>query len=321
MLFQSCINSFCREETIDGYMSPTTGNLTTANKRVRMKTFPPYLVVQMRRYYVASDWSAKKMNVLVDVPESLDLAELRGSGPAAGEDILDEAEIAAAAGVAGGAGSREATVVPNASIVEQLMGMGFSENASKRAALATGNSSAEASMEWVFAHMEDSDFNDPLPEASAPAPAAATAAAAADPESVQMLCSMGFSEKHAAFALRACSGSLERAADWLFSHADDLDAACTETGAAGDGGHQSGAGGTPEQPAAFDGEGRYTLFAIVSHIGPNTGSGHYVCHIRKDDRWVLFNDEKVAASSSPPLDLGYLYFFKRNDWDSKEFRP
>eukprot|EP00976_Prorocentrum_cordatum_P064603 1177557-Prorocentrum_minimum.AAC.6 len=43
------------------------------------------------------------------------------------------------------------------------MAMGFSENGSKRAALATGNSSAEASMEWVFAHMEDPDFNDPLP--------------------------------------------------------------------------------------------------------------------------------------------------------------
>ena len=28
-------------------------------------------------------------------------------------------------------------------------------------------------------------------------------------------------------------------------------------------------------------------------------------------RWVLFNDEKVAASENPPLDRGYLYLFKR----------
>eukprot|EP00951_Prasinocladus_malaysianus_P018108 scaffold143861_cov22-Prasinocladus_malaysianus.AAC.1 len=43
---------------------------------------------------------------------------------------------------------------PSPEIVSQLMSMGFSKNGSKRAALATGNSSAEASMEWVFAHME-----------------------------------------------------------------------------------------------------------------------------------------------------------------------
>ena len=178
-------------------------------------------------------------------------------------------------------------------------------------------------MEWVFAHMEDSDYNDPLPEAPAAAGGGGGEAPPADPESVQMLCAMGFAERHAACALLACGGSLERAADWLFSHADDLDAACDaqSDGAGRQPGGGAGAGVGAEQPAAFDGEGKYTLFAIVSHIGPNTGSGHYVCHIRKDDRWVLFNDEKVAASSSPPLDLGYLYVFRRNDWDPKHFRP
>ena len=35
----------------------------------------------------------------------------------------------------------------------QLMGMGFSENGSKRAAVATNNAGTEASMEWVLAHM------------------------------------------------------------------------------------------------------------------------------------------------------------------------
>ena len=52
--------------------------------------------------------------------------------------------------------------------------------------MATGNNNAEAAMEWVFGHMEDPDFNDPLPDpaAAAPAAAAAAAAAAADPEKV-----------------------------------------------------------------------------------------------------------------------------------------
>ena len=28
-------------------------------------------------------------------------------------------------------------------------------------------------------------------------------------------------------------------------------------------------------------------------------------------RWVIFNDEKVAASQEPPLDRGYLYLYRR----------
>ena len=49
-------------------------------------------------------------------------------------------------------------------------------------------------MEWVLAHMEDADFNDPLPAPSGSAPVQA-AAAAPDPESLAMLESMGFSQK------------------------------------------------------------------------------------------------------------------------------
>ena len=56
-----------------------------------------------------------------------------------------------------------AAAVPDATIVQAIVGMGFSENAGKRAALATTNSGAEAATNWLFAHMEDPDLNDPLP--------------------------------------------------------------------------------------------------------------------------------------------------------------
>jgi ubiquitin carboxyl-terminal hydrolase 5/13 len=46
---------------------------------------------------------------------------------------------------------------------------------------------------------------------------------------------MGFSERQARGALAACQGSLERAADWLFSHMDDLEAAVEAALAAGGG--------------------------------------------------------------------------------------
>lgn len=54
----------------------------------------------------------------------------------------------------------------------------------------------------------------------------------------------------------------------------------------------------------------YALKAFVSHIGSSAQAGHYVCHIRKDDKWVIFNDRKVAESVDPPKDLGYLYIYE-----------
>lgn len=46
-------------------------------------------------------------------------------------------------------------------------------------------------------------------------------------------------------------------------------------------------------------------------MGNSSMVGHYVCHIKKEGRWVIFNDEKVAVSQNPPIDLGYLYIYER----------
>lgn len=68
---------------------------------------------------------------------------------------------------------------------------------------------------------------------------------------------------------------------------------------------------TSVDAALPDGEGKYRLLGLVSHIGTSTHCGHYVAHINKDGKWVIFNDVKVAASKDPPKDMGYLYFFER----------
>lgn len=62
-----------------------------------------------------------------------------------------------------------------------------------------------------------------------------------------------------------------------------------------------------------DGDGKYDLVGLISHIGKNTGSGHYIAHLKKDDRWVIFNDEKVALSEHPPIHHAYMYLFQRSD--------
>ncbi len=56
---------------------------------------------------------------------------------------------------------------------------------------------------------------------------------------------------------------------------------------------------------------KYELFGIVSHLGKATSHGHYVAHLKKEGKWYLFNDNKVAESKNPPFAHGYLYFFRR----------
>jgi ubiquitin carboxyl-terminal hydrolase 5/13 len=117
-------------------------------------------------------------------------------------------------------------------------------------------------------------------------------------------------------ALKETGGAADRAADWLFSHMDDIDAAIAalSVGGTSDSNATSSSNATTKIPLEDSNNGMYTLRGIVSHIGKNTGSGHYVAHLKsKDGRWVIFNDEKVALSSKPPLEHAYLYLYQRTD--------
>jgi len=296
---QACLDRFFSSEPVEDFYSPLAGQNVTAQKQTRFKTFPRYLILQMKRYFVDENWMAKKLEVLVDVPENLDIQAYRSTGPLDTERLMPEDAVMTEA--------LEPTAHPET--LANLLSMGFSENGCKRACLATGNtvssgsSNADAAMNWIFEHMNDPDFNEP------PVPVAPkNSEFVVDPETVSMLSSMGFTEGHVRSALKATQGNAERAADWLFSHIDSLDAAVAELEGA-----SNETGNVPPPTNDEDGTGNYTLHGFISHIGRNTGSGHYVCHIRKDGRWVIFDDQKVAFSQDPPLQHGYLYIFRRDD--------
>lgn len=170
------------------------------------------------------------------------------------------------------------------------------------------NASSEAASNWLFEHMEDPDVNDPLPASSS---TTTTATPGPDPEVVSQLMNlMGFTEEQVRAALKATDNNSERAADWLFSHLDDMASAVAAVEGRGGGG--GGASGGPVTEFN-DGEGRYELMGFISHVGKNTSCGHYVAHIKKEGKWVIFDDEKVALSEHPPRDLAYMYLYSRSD--------
>ena len=96
----------------------------------------------------------RKISDKVAVPENLDLTGYARDGIAAGEVEMSEGDASATMDVA------EFEI--DASVVAGITSMGFTENAAKRAAINTDNASVDVAMDWVLAHMEDSDINDDI---------------------------------------------------------------------------------------------------------------------------------------------------------------
>lgn len=299
--FETCLQTFFSPDTVE-MMNPVLGRKTLFTKTTKFQTFPRYLMVKIARYYAGADWIQRKISARIDVPEVLDLSGFKGVGPQSDEVLIPDENAEDR-----NSSTTAAPAEVDENILAQLVSMGFTENACRKAALATGGKDAEAAMNWVFAHMDDPNFNDP------PEPVAATKSAtpSVDTDAVMMLSSMGYNENQATAALLANGNNIERAADWLFSHTEDLDIAVAQALADAASGENKSSGSSNGDCA--DGVGRYTLMAVISHIGKSTDHGHYVCHIKKKDKWVLFNDEKVGGVPKAPFGYGFMYLYRRDD--------
>uniref|UniRef100_A0A8C2CZI6 Ubiquitin carboxyl-terminal hydrolase n=1 Tax=Cyprinus carpio TaxID=7962 RepID=A0A8C2CZI6_CYPCA len=299
--FTACLQAFTEPENVPDFWSSALQAKSAGVKTSRFASFPEYMVMQIKKFTFGVDWVPKKLDVSVDVPDFLDLNRLRATGLQTGEAELPDLTPPIVI--------PEDTRAPeiDESSVMQLAEMGFPLEACRKAVYYTGNMGAEMAFNWIIAHMEEPDFAEPLAipsymEPDLPSPSFPTISALDNQppeESISILTSMGFPRHHTIQALKATNNNLERALDWIFTHPDceDESEAMSDT--------------ADTDPRVRDGPGRYELFAFISHMGSSTMSGHYVCHIKKEGRWLIYNDHKVCLSERPPKDLGYMYFYRR----------
>ncbi|GFS18934.1 ubiquitinyl hydrolase 1, partial [Elysia marginata] len=290
--FSECLTAFLEPALVEDFYSSAIQGKTTALKATRLATFPDYLMIQLKKFTIGDDWVPRKLDVAVQMPDVLDLGQLRGRGLQPGEEELPA-----------GDSPPEPPMEISEATVTQLMDMGFPREACKRAVFHTKNQGAEAAMNWVMEHMDDPDFAMPFepPQSNSGAASAGSKAAfEANPEGLAMLMSMGFNVDQATKALKATNNDTERAVDYIFNHADELDQPMETEDS------------TTQGEAKFrDGAEKYKLVAFISHMGTSSSVGHYVCHILRNGHWVIYNDEKVALSENPPKDLAYLYLYQR----------
>lgn len=132
-----------------------------------------------------------------------------------------------------------------------------------------------------------------------------------DSEAVATLLGMGIDVTQAITALKVCNNDAQRAIEYIF----DPDSFQPTHGPSEQGRLTVAVRHDPLRMKLFlstDSKPKlYQLKAFISHMGSSTACGHYVCHIKKDERWYIFNDNKVALSETPPKELGYLYFYER----------
>lgn len=313
--FNACLETVFGAEEVEMGSPSLDGQNVPMMRTKKLTNFPRYLILRMMRYTQDSSWRIVKIDASIDVPEKLDLTAYKATGIQEGEvpmpDSNDDSNSTSNTTIS--------PIEPDESVMAQLITMGFGENGCKRACIA-GNNDVNAAMEWVFAHMGDADFNDPIvitDNSNGSGNGNGSASSNPPTELMENLQAMGATTDQAKAALLATDNDLARAADWFFSR-DNLDA---EVAAVLNGGSSSGtntsAGAsterTPVETIDPNAQGTYSMLGIISHLGRSPDCGHYVCHVKKDGQWVLFNDEKVAQSKAPPLDQGFIYLFRRDD--------
>ena len=299
-----CFKLLTSNELITDFFNSETKKHGNALKSVSFSTFPQFLFIQMRKFTLAKDWSPVKLDVEILAPDVIDLNEYRGgNGLKTGEIELMSEEAASKAPTA-------VDVQLNENIVAQLMDMGFSLDGSKRAAFNTKElNDFEAAVNWAVSHMEDSDFNNHFEIPKAKSKTASTQTFKADEESIQFIMCMGFSRQQATKALKETSNNLERAADWIFSHADEIMNVDEEENSSS--ASVAAPTTTQQRSNVKDGNGNYELCAFVSHMGTNANVGHYVVHIKKEGKWYIYNDQNVCESEKAHKELAYLYLYRR----------
>lgn len=276
LTLEECLQwNYGREELIEGYYSAFLKKRVAGIKTSRMTSFPKVLIVHLRRYYVDEDWTPKKLQVEIEVPDTLNLSAFKVPD--------EEPEVPMQPNATQAADEKPV----DAGHLDTLMGMGFAAEDAEYS-LREHDNDVERAMEFLLSGGK-----------AVPKPGTATSVS---PESVAMITSMGFSDDHARLALSKTNGNVEASLDLLLSGAplvpeDGDGSAVPDTAAA------------PAERASPSSSTTYRLAGFLSHIGPNLSSGHYVAHVRKEGEWFLCNDEKLAKSQALPKQLSYVLVY------------
>ena len=264
---KECLDIFTAAETVELQCSGC-GSEAGFSKQTLFKTLPTILAVNARRFEVVN-WLPTKQDVPVIVEDGLvSFDQYVSPGQRETEELLPEEDDSRLQ-------PSSSQFIPNETALSMLESMGFPRNRCVRALHATGNADPEAASNWLFAHMEDPNIDEPLELAGGKDGSGLNArnSGAIDADKIEALGNMGFSAPLARQALKETGGDMERAVDWLFNHPDatgdyDMD---------NQGGSENLASEREEKVNALPGSdalpANFQLQSIVCHKGRSIHAG------------------------------------------------
>ncbi|EER34565.1 hypothetical protein CTRG_01426 [Candida tropicalis MYA-3404] len=298
---------YTSEEAIEGYKCDNCDESPgMAFKSSGFKTFPKSLVVNVQRIKL-ENWAPIKVDVPIEIPYELDLSEF--TAPKFNDGEVEEAKK--------NESDTGASFVANEEALTTLLSMGFPEPRCLKGLFNTGNNNAEDAMNWIFAHMDDADIDEPFdPNVNSSSSSASSNEPSA--ELIENVCAMGFSQQLAKKALLLNNNDISAAVEWLFSNPDD-------NGVIEDNAkpvvniNEEKAKLIEKLEKSTCNNGKYELESVICHKGTSPHTGHYVVFIKKlidgEYKWVLFNDEKVVVCDEDNLqdmkNSAYVYIFKK----------
>lgn len=205
---KSCFERFGQTEIVEQFYSSAINGQTTAKKSTRLATMPDFIMLHLKKFTLREDWTCVKLDVAIDIPDILDLSTLRSSGLQSNEELLPEIDVP----------PPQPTL--DEGVISQLVDMGFPIEACKKAVFFTKNNGIELATQWIMEHIADDDFGDPFVP---PGTSITGGSFTPDANGLEMITGMGFTVAQATKALKETSNNVERAADWIFSHQNELD--------------------------------------------------------------------------------------------------
>ena len=201
ILLSSCFDCFSEPEVIDDFYSTAINGKTTVKKTTKLRTFPDYLMLQIKKFTLDDNWTPKKLDILLDVPDIIDLSRLRGTGKQDGEELFQEDKKQEATASSEKPSEGDSCVF-DSNHISSLKELGFSIDACKRALYNTNNSGIMVALNWLLSNQENPELNAPFKDTYNPQARSAADNFIPDAMALETLKSMGIETEKAIKALK-----------------------------------------------------------------------------------------------------------------------
>lgn len=247
------------------------------------------MVIALRRFgFFGGSWVPKKLQVLVEPPDVLDLSSYYlKSSEIENENVLPEIKN---------------DVPINEELVSQIVEFGIERDIAINAIKILNVDNAEVIMNYIFEHMDElSQPNTTNTETN-------TGSTDDIPlnliNTVKEICP-GFSDGVIKKALKECKSNCDEAIGWIYSHPE----AETEVLAEEKEKEKSKSIPVNDKIKPLEEPPHYNLRSVIAHRGTSVMCGHYVDMNKIDGKWYLYNDDNIVIHPSPPLGEGYIYIY------------